>query len=884
MEDNSAELEINQENSQSKDYVSAIVDAIREPLLVVDSRFTVVRANKSFYKKFKLSNSHINGESVFALNGNQFDTPEFREILEKINDTGVSIKDAKLNVDLPCKGLCDFLVNASCLETPGGKLQILLAFKKQKTNSHLTKKERNFLERFKEIFSKAPASICTLRGPEHIFEIANENYLNLVRHRDIVGKSVAEALPEIATQGFIELLDKVYTTAEPYIGNEIPIKLDIGGGRMKTSYLNFLYQPTRKKNGEVEGIFVHALDVTEQVEARKKIEESETYLKNLIDTVPAIIWITNQEGHSIYLNKNWYNYTGQQNEEAHIYGWVNAVHPEDREAAASAFRLANKERISYHVSFRLRNKTGEYRWVMDSGSPKYNAEGEYEGMIGTVVDIHEEKSKENLIKEKEHRIHNIVQEATVATAIYAGPEMKIELANDAMVKLWGKDRSVVGKTLHHALPELEGQPFHELLNEVYTTGKIYWGKEDKVDLMINGKLQTGYYNFTYKPLRNENGEVYGILNMAVDVTEMVKSKMLLKESEAHFRQMADLMPGKVTNTDAKGKSVYFNQNWLEYTGFDSNNLKEHGWRRFIHPEDRENFDANWHNSLKDDTDFEMELRLMDKSGKYKWHISRAESVKDEFGNIKMWIGTNTEIHKLKEEEKRKEDFLKMVSHELKTPVTSIKGYVQLLLTLIKQENITNSKIPLKPSLERIDHQVSRLTRLISEILDLSRIEENKLDLQKKKFDLNEMVLETVQDINYTNTQHKIEVLNEFECKVEGDEDRLGQVLINFITNAIKYSPESQEIKVRVRRYGENQVQVCVKDFGIGIDKTNHKKIFKRFYRIGVKSEETYSGFGIGLFLANEIIERHGGKVKLNSKVGEGSEFSFILDIAEETKE
>jgi signal transduction histidine kinase len=284
--------------------------------------------------------------------------------------------------------------------------------------------------------------------------------------------------------------------------------------------------------------------------------------------------------------------------------------------------------------------------------------------------------------------------------------------------------------------------------------------------------------------------------------------------------------------------------------------------------------------LKTGENFEMEVRYRDINGRYKWHLRRAEAVKDENGKIKLWIGTNTEIHRLKEEEKRKESFLKMVSHELKTPVTSIKGYVQLLLNLLKREEDGNTvPLPLKPSLERIDHQIVRLTRLISEMLDLSRIEENKLELQKSVFSINELVEETVQDIHYTNTQHRVEIFNDYQCNVFADKDRIGQVLINFITNAIKYSPENREVKVTILQAENNKVAVSVRDRGIGIDKTNHKNIFKRFYRVGVESEETYSGFGIGLYLAKEIIQRHNGSIKVKSKIGEGSDFTFVLDEA-----
>ncbi|HET8855798.1 MAG TPA: PAS domain-containing sensor histidine kinase, partial [Salinimicrobium sp.] len=364
-----------------------------------------------------------------------------------------------------------------------------------------------------------------------------------------------------------------------------------------------------------------------------------------------------------------------------------------------------------------------------------------------------------------------------------------------------------------------------------------------------------------------------------DVTETVESKNLLAESESYFRQMADLMPDKVSSTDPKGKPDYFNRNWLDYTGLDSDTLKDLCWSEFVHPEEKVKFDELWQQSLRTGNNFEMELRYLSKEGTYKWHLSRFEAVRDEAGKIKMWIGTNTEIQKIKEEEKRKEEFLKMVSHELKTPITSIKGYVQLLLNqLKKEEERTTLGLPLKPSLERIDHQVRKLTRLISEMLDLSRLEERKLRLQKERFSINDLVRETVQDIKYTSTQHRVNIHDNYRCSVLADRDRIGQVLINFIINAIKYSPENPVIDIFIEEAGKDMVDIRVKDNGIGIEKKDQKNIFRRFYRIDGKNRETYSGFGIGLFLAKEIIERHNGEICVKSLKGEGSDFSFKLNV------
>lgn len=854
----------------------SIVDTVREPVALVDKSGAVINVNPGFCTAFEIEMEEIISSSLDCFK-------MFKELNSRIVKrlaSEESIKNLEFRTSAEDGAEKKFMVNAAFLDPSQKESMVLVSFKQIGSRGEEAIDAKDDLKNFHDIFSQAPAVICVLRGPEHVFDLANENYLQLVGNRDIIGKPIREALPEIENQGFFEMLDGVYTSGKAFKGNELKVKLNVGEKELKHSFMDFVYQPILNGAGKVTGIFVHAIDVSEKVIARKKIEQSENELRKLIDTVPAIIWITAADGQNYYLNKNWYEYTGQTVGEGNEFGWLEAVHPDERESVKRNFIKATEAEEDFHTSFRLRNREGKYRWVLDSGSPKYNAEGEYEGMIGIVIDVHEEKLKEQLVREKEHRIRSIIEEATIATALYTGRDMKIEIANDAMIGLWGKDHSVIGTTLREALPELEGQPFHDLLQQVYNTGNTYWGQEDPVDLLIDDKLHTGYFNFTYKALRDENGEIYGILNMAVDVTEMVKSRELLKESESRFRQLADLMPEKVANTDAKGNFIYFNQGWLDYTGLNRTQLISQGWVNFIHPSEKDEFLISWQNSLDSGADFEMEFRYLNKKNKYKWHLSRAEAVTDENGNIQMWICTATEIQKIKAEEKRKEDFLKMVSHELKTPITSIKGYVHLLLSILKarkQEQLAPASF--QTYLERVDHQIGRLTRLISEMLDLSRIEKNKLEFQKETFSLNKLVEETVQDIGYTNTEHNIKITGDYQCKVYGDKDRIGQVLINLMTNSIKYSPFSPDIEVGIREAKNGKVSVSVKDFGIGIGKENQKKIFKRFYRVDGNSEETYSGFGIGLYLANEIITRHNGSLRVKSELGKGSVFTFTLAVA-----
>lgn len=426
------------------------------------------------------------------------------------------------------------------------------------------------------------------------------------------------------------------------------------------------------------------------------------------------------------------------------------------------------------------------------------------------------------------------------------------------------------------------QGMEKIFHNVYDTGESFRAHHMPLSHHKNGRLQLGYFDFVYQPQRDIQGNIIGVAVIATDVTEQTQLHQQIKEDERKFRQMADLTPDMIATTNRKSVTTYYNQSWLNYTGYSLDQLKAKGWETLVHKDDLPKLHDHLKRSSRKKIAFELELRLLSKEAEYKWHLLRAVPVRNDRGKLKSWLSSSTEIHKIKEEEKRKEAFLKMVSHELKTPVTSIKGYIQLLLAMLEsEEEKPTGTLPLKSSLKRIDSQVSRLTRLISEMLDLTRVEEDRLDLQKETFNINGLVEECVQDITHSNLNSRIKIIQDDHFKISGDKDRIGQVIINFITNAIKYSPNKEFVEVRVFKSEDGAGSVSVRDYGIGINKKDRKNIFKRFYRVSGKNEETYSGFGIGLYLAMEIVQRHHGNIEVKSEPGEGSEFIFSLPIVEE---
>lgn len=487
------------------------------------------------------------------------------------------------------------------------------------------------------------------------------------------------------------------------------------------------------------------------------------------------------------------------------------------------------------------------------------------------------------ITEEEKRNRTLINSLPVA--IYTCDEKgAVQFYNKAAVSLWGRE-PVKGKELwcgSWKIYNADGSPLSLDNCPMALTLKEkrpVTGKEIIIERPNGEKVNVLPYP---QPVFDTDGKLTGAINTLIDLTAIKKSQQMIKENEERFRFIADSLPQKIWTADADGNITYVNHRWYDYTGLKFDDIKNWEWKKFVHPDDWDGNEKRWLDSIKTGRNFEYEHRFLNKEGDYKWHLSRGLPFRDEEGNIKMWIGSNTEIQKVKEEEQRKSDFIKMVSHELKTPVTSIKGYVQLLLMMLKDET-EGLPMQLKPSLFRINNLVLRLTRLITEMLDLSRIETGKLELNIEPINISKLVLETVEDFGQINSNHPIKVFNNYTCTIFGDKSRIEQVLTNFLENAAKYSLDNDKIEVYINKAGNEQVAVSIKDYGIGIDKKDQEKIFERFYRVEGKSEQTYPGFGIGLFIAKSIIERNNGTITLVSEKGKGSEFTFTLPIAFENK-
>ena len=240
-------------------------------------------------------------------------------------------------------------------------------------------------------------------------------------------------------------------------------------------------------------------------------------------------------------------------------------------------------------------------------------------------------------------------------------------------------------------------------------------------------------------------------------------------------------------------------------------------------------------------------------------------------NTRLYEEVKKDIEERIEIDKKKDEFISIASHELKTPVTSLKAYTQILQSTFDEDK--NEKA--SAMLSKMDKQIDKLTGLIVDLLDVTKIDKGEMVFDIEKFDINDLVTEIAEEMQRTTQKHKIKLELKDCKKIRGDRNRIGQVIVNFISNAIKYSPGKEKIIVS-SKCEDQQVIISVKDFGIGIPKSEHDHIFKRFFRVSGKNNYTFPGLGLGLYISSEIIKRHKGEISFESKEGKGSTFRFQI--------
>jgi PAS domain S-box-containing protein len=487
----------------------------------------------------------------------------------------------------------------------------------------------------------------------------------------------------------------------------------------------------------------------ERAIAEKALSASQARLHSLANLVPDLLWDSEPDGYTLWHNQRWLEYTGQTFGQAAGWGWLDAIHPDDRET----FSIQYREGKAFRQESRIRSHRGEYRWFIVNASPQITENGEVLKMYGAATDVHEVRLTMEALVKSEALLASVFHVSPIGLA-YTDLNGQILLLNDEMKRFlpsafipskddsrynkwvaYHPDGSVVDRNDYPGLRALRGDPVLPYLEMLYTgdDGRETWTRVASI------------------PLRDDKNNITGAVSVITDINEL-----------------------------------------------------------------------------------------------------------------------KTKEQQLKELLKQKDVFIGMASHELKTPVTSMKVYAELVQERLSMTGDTENTA----LLHRLNKQIDRLTALINTLLDTTSLAEGRLYLSIKTFDLHALLRECVAEMQLKNSHQIVLHLDPLPL-IQADRERITQVVMNLVSNAIKYSPNGSVITVTGRTKG-GYVEVGVKDEGEGIQAEDQARIFDRFFRVTAHRSGSYPGMGLGLYISAQIIERHKGKIWVESEPGKGSAFYFTI--------
>lgn len=520
----------------------------------------------------------------------------------------------------------------------------------------------------------------------------------------------------------------------------------------------------------------------------------------------------------------------------------------------------------------------ERRYWITVYSPVLDEKGDLVYICQTALDttaatilINEDRIALEVAESKRKLLYSLFMQAPVGIGIFLGDKYVVDLINPTLARLYGKSTDeLLGKPIFDVLTTAKGLGFEHFLDNVRQTGQPYIGTEAMLPLIRNGQLENIYRNFVYEPFRDESDHIIGVVCIAVDVTNEVLTNRKLRESEQRLNMALLNSEAGVFDTNLiTGRTLHSLRN-AQIFGY-SDNSEEWTVEKFmehIHPEDTERIKQEYQNSLEHGN-VDLKLRIKRTDGVTRWINVVGKHIYDNEHRPVRCVGTTTDITNKTEVERQKDQFISMVSHELKTPLTSIKAYGELIALSLKDDGNKKNR----EFLDRMQTQISRLEALISDLLDISRIENGKMVLNRSRFEMHTLLAELISDLQLANPTHTLSIINNDEATVFADRDKLIQVITNLVNNAVKYSPKANKVYVSLNCY-QNQIVCSIQDFGIGISKDMQTSVFERFHQ--VDDSKQFSGLGLGLYISREIIHAEGGEIWLESILGQGSIFYFTL--------
>jgi PAS domain S-box-containing protein len=679
--------------------------------------------------------------------------------------------------------------------------------------------------------------------------------------------------------------------------------------------------PIKDTKGKIIGASTIARNITYEKSARERLQASEELFRLLTTHAPVGIFLTNANGDCEFVNKKWTEFAGISADEAMGQGWIQVLHPEDKERIFKEWYKSAKEKRPFKATYRFLAPNGKVTWLDGSAIALHDSKKIVKGYIGTISDITENVIAREKLTESEERYKAFVSQSNegiwrfelekpldITLPVQKQLDHVYKYAylaecNDAMARMYGYQNAndIVGARLPDFMDRQDKRNIdylttfiksgYKLLNgesyEKDNDGNIHIFQNNLIGIVQNKHVIRAWGNQrditvhrqAEEALRQSEEryryifETAGVSLWDQDFTEVKKEiDKLQAKGVTDFKKYFEEHPEFVTKAISLVKINDVNQHTVELYEAESKEDLLNSLHKVFLPETSEVFIGELLTIAEGRTKYTAETVEQTLNGRVFHILFSIVFPKDE-QSFKHVLVNIIDITDRKKTEQRKDDFIALASHELKTPVTSLKMYTQILHQRAKKLN--------NPDIEsfssKMNDQLNKLTNLVQDLLDVSRIQQGKLLYNMEKFNVKHFLDDTIDDLQRISPKHNLEIRKSTSSEILGDRDRLRQVIINLITNAIRYSPKSNKVIISSEKKA-GDILISVKDFGIGIPKEQQEKIFDRFYQVEVDTTRTYPGLGLGLYISHEIMQRHNGKIWVESSLGEGSTFYISLPV------
>ncbi len=696
----------------------------------------------------------------------------------------------------------------------------------------------------------------------------------------IIGVAPADLQPE--ADGFESLVHPddralVRDALLNAVEKDVPLELEFRAQRPSGEVIwLFSTGSVIREGGRAVRMLGATLDVTDRKQGEDALRSSEERFRTLASHAPVGIFQTDLNGDNLFVNEGWCEMAGMSAAEARGNGWMNAIHPDDRAQSLAGWQQALADGASSSAEFRFQRPGGGVTWVQGNAVPLCNVSGCTIGYIGTVVDITARKQGEAALRNSELMYRAIGESIDYGIWICDAAGRNI-YCSESFLNLVGMTQQECSDTgwtdvLHPDDVEQTIAAWRQCVQ----SGDA-WDVEHRfrgVDGKWHPVLARGV------PVRDEHGTIIAWVGINLDISDLKRIESELRDSETLFRNMADNAPVLIW-IHGVGGCQYVNKEYTRFIGAELNELQGMNWTRFIHQDERDKFVESYRQAFKRQQAIDAQIRMRRADGEYRWVTLNGMPRFRGDGAFLGYVGCSVDITDMKasesalrEADRRKDDFLAMLGHELRNPLAGIVTGAQVLAML----NLDQEANEMQAVIAR---QAAQMSRIVDDLLDVSRIARGKLRLRRQHVNLRELLRDTIDDYRKARLLEQCELqieLPEHDAWVFADSARLAQAFSNLIHNSYKFSDGPNVISVTLHAHAtDGDAAIVVRDQGIGMTDETLARIFEPFNQADNSLERSRGGLGLGLALTKGLVELHGGGICARSDgVGQGAEFTITL--------